>query len=153
MVELLVRFFEKWYITMPFIFIVFSLGIYFIMKVILRIMRAIVLGITKAVGSVSAEARGSDYCLVVISGAMYYRLFGYCQKLIDECINVKAGTITAIIMTGTIVITAFIQSAAYLLFGYGYIRLSRQVRMLPQILHIIICIEWMVLVVIWDIYG
>ena len=49
----------------------------------------------------------------------------------------------------SIIIVTFIQSMAYLLFGWGYILLTKNTKCLPQILHGVICVEWVALAITW----
>ena len=149
MENLFLDFFSEWYCLVPVEFIVFCLCVYFFIKLVHKGIRFVMRSITKALGNESLEAYGTAYCLMVIEVILFSFVFIFSKNYIISCVEPRLSAVILFIILVSAVTITFIQSGFYLLFGWGYILLTKNVKCLPQILHGVICVEWIVLVITW----
>ena len=149
MENLFLAFFSEWYNLVPVEFIILCLCVYFFIKLVHKGIRFVMRSITKALGNELLEASGTVYCLMVIEAVLLFYMFVFNKSYISSCVEPRLSSIILFIVLVSVIIVTFIQSTAYLLFGWGYILLTKNTKCLPQILHGVICVEWVALAITW----
>ena len=120
MENLFLAFFSEWYNLVPVEFIILCLCVYFFIKLVHKGIRFVMRSITKALGNELLEASGTVYCLMVIEAVLLFYMFVFNKSYISSCVEPRLSSIILFIVLVSVIIVTFIQSTAYLLFGWGY---------------------------------